>query len=59
MPEPNALAVLRAALPRVLEALPRAPRIRVLRALPDLAGDLPRDADITMVQRFKPLHDAL
>ena len=59
MPEPNALAVLRAALPRVLEGLPSAASVSVLRAQPGLAADLPRDADVAMVQGFKPLHAAL
>ena len=59
MPESNALAVLRAALPRVLDGLPPAAHLRVLRALPGLAADLPREAALSMEQGFKPLHDAL
>lgn len=59
MPEPTPLAVLRAALPRLCEALPPTPRIDVLRALPGLSYDTPPGIRWHAEQGFLPLHSKL
>ena len=59
MPESNALAVLRAALPRALEGDPSCAPVLALRALPGIAAALPATVPIRAEQGFKPLHDAL
>jgi len=51
--------VLRAALPRLCEALPSTPRIDVLRALPGLSYGTPADIRWRAEQGFRPLHAAL
>jgi 16S rRNA (guanine1207-N2)-methyltransferase len=55
----NALAVLRAALPRVIEGLPSTTAVLVLRACPGVARDLPAGTDVAAEQGHRPLHDAL
>lgn len=59
MPEPNVLAVLRAALSAVLDVAPHAADLRVLRALPGLAALVPAGRALRAEQGFKPLHAAL
>ncbi len=59
MPDPSPLAVLRAALPRLFDALPDAPRIDVLRALPGVAKLTPAGSQWRGEQGFQPLHATL
>lgn len=59
MPESNPLAVLRAALPRLCEALPPTPRVDVLRALPGLSYGTPAGIRWRTEQGFLPAHSAL
>ncbi len=59
MPESNPFAVLRAALPRLCEALPPTPRIDVLRALPGLSYGTPAGIRWRAEQGFLPAHSAL
>jgi 16S rRNA (guanine1207-N2)-methyltransferase len=53
------LAVLGAALPRLLEALPPAPRVNALRALPGIARGLPPGIALEAEQGHRALHAAL
>lgn len=55
----NVLAVLRAALPRVVDGLPPATTVLLLRASPGIAGELPAGALVIAEQGHRPLHDAL
>lgn len=59
MPEPSPLAVLRAALPQLLEVLPPGPCIEVLRALPGLTQGVPAGIRWHAEQGFRPLHASL
>lgn len=59
MSEPNALAVLRAALPRLLAACSATARIDVLRALPGVTQGTPTTLQWRAEQSFQPLHAAL
>ncbi|HAI59695.1 MAG TPA: 16S rRNA methyltransferase [Xanthomonadaceae bacterium] len=58
MAEPNVLAVLRAALPRVIDPVRPPGRVAALRGLPGL-GALFAGLPLSVEQGFKPLHDAL
>lgn len=59
MSEPNALAVLRAALPRLLATCSATARIDVLRALPGVGQGSPTTLRWRGEQSFQPLHAAL
>jgi len=59
MAEPTPLAVLRAALPRLLAACAASARIDVLRALPGVAQGTPTTLRWRAEQSFQPLHAAL
>ncbi len=59
MSEPNALAVLRAALPRLLATCPATARIDVLRALPGVAQGAASTLRWRVEQSFQPLHAQL
>ncbi len=59
MSDPSALAVLRAALPRLLDELPTGSSVRVLRALPGVAQGTRSDLVWRGEQGFRPLYEAL
>ena len=59
MADPTPLTVLRAALPRLLDALPASAGVEVLRALPGAAQDAPASLRWRGEQTFRPLHAAL
>lgn len=59
MAELSPLGVLHAALPRILEAAPKAPSVLLLRAIPGIVRALPSEATCRGEQGFLPLHAAL
>jgi len=59
MADPTSLAVLRAALPRLLAACAANARIDVLRALPGVSAGMPASVRWHAEQSFQPLHAAL
>lgn len=59
MAEPSPLAVLRAALPAIVDPLPDGAVIRVFHAMPGMSAAAPPGFDWRAEQGFRPWHDAL